>query len=374
MSTPAEPPDGAPTEQQNELLSRIYFDVGHPSGFASVDKLKSASGLPKRVVEAFLKRQDAYTLHKPVIRKFKRNRYIVHNMSVAYEADLMDVQKYRDENDQVSFILILIDLFSKKVWVEPLKSKQTAAVAKALQKIFKRAPKPLRLRTDKGLEFKGSSVQKLLQTKRISFSMTENSEIKCACVERFIRTLRGKLEKYFTHFGVRRYIHVLQELVSGYNKSVHSGTGFAPDAVNIDTAPRVWTNLYSGAGRYEALDLFPKRIPKIPENSDVRLSKSKKLFEKGSTHNWSTEIFKVKKGVKREPAVYRLEDHLQEEILGTAYDKELQKITVDGSTVFKIREILQTKGKGRNRKVLVAYEGWPDKFNSWLSEAALIAL
>jgi hypothetical protein len=374
MSAPAGPKDGPPTDQQNKLLSSIYFDVGHPSGFASAEKLKRASGLPKRVVEAFLKRQDAYTLHKPVVRKFKRNRYIVHNMSVAYEADLMDVQKYKDENDQVSFILILIDIFSKKVWVAPLKSKQTSGVAKALKDIFQRAPIPFRLRADKGLEFKGSSVQNFLATKKIAFSMTENSEIKCACVERFIRTLRDKLEKYFTHFGVRRYVHVLQELVSGYNNSVHSGTGYAPEAVNIDTAPLVWRNLYSGSGRYKALDLFPIKDPKLPDNSDVRLSKSKKRFEKGSTHNWSTEIFKVKKGIKRSPAVYRLEDQMQEEILGTAYDKELQKITVDGSTVFKIREILQTKGKGRNRKVLVAYEGWPDKFNSWLSEAALIDL
>jgi len=106
----------------------------------------------------------------------------------------------------------------------------------------------------------------------------------------------------------------------------------------------------------------------------VRISKTKKRFEKGSAQNWSTEVFKIKKGIKRTPAVYKLEDHMQEEILGTVYDKELQKITLDGDSVFKIKEILQTKGKGRNRKVLVSYVGWPEKFNSWLSESDLISL
>jgi hypothetical protein len=365
---------GPPTEQQNRLLASIFFDVGHPSGFASADKLRTASRLPKNVVDSWLQRQNAYTLHKPVVRKFKRNRYIVHNMSIAYEMDLMDVQKYKNENDQVTFILIVIDIFSKKVWVETLKSKQATSVTKALEAIFKRAPTPLRARSDKGLEFLGPSVQKLLKTKKILFSATENAEIKCACVERFIRTLRGKLEKYFTHFGVTRYVHVLQDLVSGYNKSVHSGTGYKPDDVNISTVPLVWDNLYSGKGRYSAIDLFQKKEPKIPDDSDVRLSKAKKRFEKGSTQNWTTEVFKVKKGIKRTPAVYRVEDQMHEDISGTVYEKELQKITLDGDSVFKIREILQTKGKGRNRKVLVAYEGWPEKFNSWLSESDIINL
>jgi Integrase core domain len=365
---------GPPTEEQDKLLTSIFYNVGHPACYSSVEKLREASGVPKKTVQAWLMRQDTYTLHKPVVRKFKRNRYIVHNMSVAYEADLMDVQKYKSENDQVSFILILIDIFSKKVWVETLKTKQGSVVAAALKAIFKRAPTPVRLRTDMGNEFKCSSVQKLLKSYKISFSMTQNAEIKCACVERFIRTLRNKLEKYFTHFGVTRYVHVLQDLVSGYNKSVHSGTGYKPDDVNIATAPQVWENLYSGVGRYPAIDLYPKGAPKIPDGSDVRISKAKKNFEKGSTRNWSREVFKVKKGVKRTPSVYKLEDHLHEQISGTAYDRELQEITLDGNSVFKIREVLQTKGKGRNRKVLVAYEGWPDKFNSWLSESDIIAL
>lgn len=365
---------GHPTEEQAKLLARIYFDVRHPASFSSVEKLRQASRLPQKTVRKWLQAQDVYTLHKPAVRKFKRNRYFVPNMSLAYEMDLMDVQKYKDDNDQVTFILILIDIFSKMVWAEPLKSKKALEVSKALEKIFKRAPVPQRCRADKGLEFGGSPVQKLLKSKKISFSVTENADVKCACVERFIKTLRGKIEKYFTHFGVNRYIHVLQHLVSSYNDTKHSATGFKPIEVDIDTCPEVWKNLYTGSGRYPAIKMFSASKPKISEGSDVRISKVKGNFEKGSTRNWSREIFKVKKTINRNPTVYKLEDQMQEEISGTAYDKELQKVTLDGSGVFKIREILQTKGRGRNRKVLVAFEGWPDKFNTWLTQDDILKL
>jgi hypothetical protein len=365
---------GILTKGDKELLTRIYFDVKNEASFSSAAKLQHASGLSKKKVDLWLTGQDAHTLHKKVIRKFKRNRYVVHNMGILCEADLIDCQKIKDQNDSMTFILILIDVFSKKIWVEPLKNKSGPVVAEAFKKILARAPHFLRLRSDKGLEFKCAPVQAVLKKNKIQFSTTENSDIKCAVVERAIQTWRNRMSKYFTHFGVERYIHILQDLAAAYNSSIHSATKFRPDDVNIDTAPEVWNNLYSGRGRYPELDLFPTSKPKIPVGSDVRISKEKSIFRKGSERGWTRETFKVKKQVNRAREVYKLHDLADEEISGHFYKNEIQPVTVDGAKAFKIREILDTKGRGRNRRLLVAYEGWPDKFNNWISDAELVNL
>ena len=56
--------------------------------------------------------QDAYTLHKPLRRRFPRNPYTVNNLDV-WVADLVDVQEFSKFNDNYKYLLTVIDVFSK---------------------------------------------------------------------------------------------------------------------------------------------------------------------------------------------------------------------------------------------------------------------
>ena len=111
--------------------------------------------------------------------------------------------------------------------------------------------------------------------------------------------------------------------------------------------------------------------PKIPKGAMVRLNKAKSVFDKGYLPNWSKEHFQVKdvpepkRGAKR--PVYKLEDYSGEEIKGSWYPEELQKIT---NNQYRIEKVLRrrTTSDGRKEK-LVRWEGWPDKFNSWIDES-----
>jgi hypothetical protein len=62
----------------------------------------------------------------------------------------MDMQKYSDENNGTRFILVVIDIFSKYIFLQPLKNKRGDEVSKAFKRIFQTRRKPKRLRTDKG--------------------------------------------------------------------------------------------------------------------------------------------------------------------------------------------------------------------------------
>ena len=134
-------------------LRRIYYDPGHVAGYSNANVLyKSVKHLDitREQVERWLKKQDVYTLHRQARRKFKRNKVVVFGLNSQWQADLADVSSLKRWNKKNTFLLTCIDVFSKQAWVVPLKDKKGATLVNAFKKIFKSAPRPLALQTDKG--------------------------------------------------------------------------------------------------------------------------------------------------------------------------------------------------------------------------------
>ena len=87
---------------------------------------------------------------------------------------------------------MVIDVFSKFGWIEPLKDKQGETVAKAFEKIFLKGRKPRFLWTDKGKEFYNKDLKQLLKDHGITLYSTENEE-KSSVDERWNRTMKEKM-------------------------------------------------------------------------------------------------------------------------------------------------------------------------------------
>jgi hypothetical protein len=126
------------------------------------------------------------------------------------------MQHYAKYNDGYKYILAVIDVFSKYGWMRPLKSKSGVEVAGALKDIIASTGragepasyrKPELVRSDKGKEFYNQHVKSLV----ILYS-TENEEKSCV-VERWNRTMKAIMFKYFTANNTYRYIDVIQEMV-----------------------------------------------------------------------------------------------------------------------------------------------------------------
>ena len=66
---------------------------------------------------------------------------------------------------------------------------------------------------------------------------------------------------------------------------------------------------------------------------------------------------------------YILEDLDGEEIKGTFYEPKLQLVEYNPDRAFTIEREICSVGVGHNRQILVKWAGWPDKFNSWITEA-----
>jgi hypothetical protein len=361
-------------EGKTKELQEAYYDITKPCGFSSVDKLAKHVNLSRKDTKEWLSAQEPYTLHKPIKRKFTRSRYVVPSIRNLFEADLADMQSISKENDGVNYLCCVIDVFSKVVHVEPMKDKTGKSTAAALKLIFKRMGKPLKFRSDLGKEFVSNNVKKLLKDLKIKQYFTNNNETKCACIERWLRTLKERLYRYFTHFGKQRYVDILQEVVQTYNNTRHSAIGCKPSDVNYDNTKYVYNYLYSGDGRYKKLEVTNKKRPSFKKGDFVKISESKRHFDKGFRPNFSHEYFVITSVLKRNPVVYKIKDSAGENVTGLWYDEELQKVNIDDSTAFRIEQILETKGQGARKKLLVKWQGYPAKFNSWINEKDLIHL
>ena len=138
------------------------------------------------------------------------------------------------------------------------------------------------------------------------------NEGKSVVAERFIRTLKKKLYKHMTATGKNVYYDVLDDVVNKYNNTKHSTIKIKPTDVK-DGNKRVY------------IDEHNEKDSRFKVGDSVRISKSKNIFAKGYTPNWSREIFIVNKINDTVPYTYNIKDLNDEEIIGSFYDRELQK-------------------------------------------------
>jgi hypothetical protein len=109
----------------------LYFEPSKPTAFSNVRKLEAATlrGTKPPDIQAWLLKQENYTLHRPVCKHFQRNPYDVTNVTVVWECDLTDIQNLSRYNDKYRYLLYVIDVFSKFLHIVPLRSKAGTAVS-----------------------------------------------------------------------------------------------------------------------------------------------------------------------------------------------------------------------------------------------------
>ena len=254
----------------------------------------------------------AEELHKPVIKKFNKRKVYSQFKDNIWRVDLADLQSLSKKNKGIKYLLCAIDSFSKYAFVIPLKYKKGISIVNAFNKIIKQSNrKPSKIWVDQGGEFYNHVFKKWLSDNDIIMYSTFN-EGKSVVAKRFIRTLKNKLYKHMTATGKNVYYDVLDDVVNEYNSTKHNTIKMKPIDVKKNTK-RVY------------IDEHNKKDSRFKVGDRVRISKFKNIFPKGYTPNWSREIFIVNKINDTVPYAYNIKDLNEEEIIGSFYDRELQK-------------------------------------------------
>ena len=344
-------------EKQRDKLSKRYYDTEAVGSYGGIQPLAKKTKVQPEVVKSWLETQDVYTLHKPVRYKFPRRKVIVSGPNQQWQADLIDMSRLNRHNHGFTFVLTCIDVFSKRAWAIPIKNKTGTSLVSAFESIPVVLPRSLQ--TDKGTEFTNHKFQQWLKKNHVHFFTSENDDIKASVVERFNRTLKSKLWRYFSRHDTLNYADILETMVDVYNHTPHRSIGMAPLDVNGKNKAEIWFRLYS--------DPIPYKETKLKVGDTVRISKTRRVFKKGYLPQWSEEIFKIIRRKSTQPPTFILEDYVGEILKGTFYPQELQKISKKDD-VYRIEKVL----KREKHRLFVKWKGYPDKFNSWISVKDLV--
>ena len=344
-------------------MEAIYFDPRAPGSFGGQANLAKYSGRSMPSVRRFLENREAYTLHKDIRHKFRRRKTFVVGSQHLYQLDLMDMQMLAKYNAGNKYILTCIDAFSRKAWAVAVPSKSAHHVKTAFEDILSRShTRPIYVQTDKGTEFVNSIFIQYLKENNITHYTTDNYETKASIVERFNKTLKSKLWRYFTYKNTYDYISVLPDILTSYNNTYHRSIKMAPNQVNEDNRMKVFETLYPD----RQMASSRKKI-KFRKGDYVRIQETRKIFQKGYHGHWTREIFLIKAVLPTEPPTYEIEDLMSEAIQGKFYAEELQKIAKPDD-IYRVEKILKTRRRAGKTEYLVRYQGYPPKFDSWTGD------
>ena len=151
------------------------------------------------------------------------------------------------------------------------------------------------------------------------------------------------------------YIDKLDDIVDEYNNTYHTTI-----KIMLKIPINVKDNTYINADKE-----INNKDPKFKVGDRVRISKYKNIFAKGYTPNWSEEVFVIKKVKNTVPWTYVINDLNGKEIIGTFYEKELQKMNQEE---FRIEKVIRRKGD----KLYVKWKVYDNSFNSWIDKRSLV--
>ena len=168
----------------------LYYSATNPAAFSTLQKFAAGTtAKSRRGMEAWFMKQQSYTLHRPVRKRFPKNPY-----TVTY---VMDVYKYK-----YKYLLTVMDVW-KLIYIVQLRLKTGTDMGSEFRSILAKYSKPqhrrpIWVRIDRVKEFLNRSFQDMLKKVDIQFQECREPNVKCAILERSHRTILDKLYKYIT--------------------------------------------------------------------------------------------------------------------------------------------------------------------------------
>ena len=365
-------------EALNDLRNQ-YNNPGSPLAFSGIGPIKKFYGnaLSVKDIENFLATSRSYTLP----RHFKRpvfNPFFIRRLRQQFQVDLIEIRKIAKHNNNYNYILLVIDVFSRKIWARLLRRKTGTETLMQLKSIFEEAKiLPKTIHCDKGTEMKNQLFKDFMEDKNITiiYPNTRYVLLKYCLliyhlyiflsfshhaphVERAGQSLQRLIYSFITANQNYTFYDRLQDLVKTYNSRIHRSTGMSPNDGELPQNHRKIRQMHEK--KYSEIKKTPNI--KFKPGDKVRFSKLKNRFTRSYQPQAQHEIMKIAAVFKHLPRVlYQLESLSGEVIEGKFYQEELTLVL--NQDEYLVEKVLKKKGK----KLFVKWLGYPESFNSWIN-------
>lgn len=274
----------------NDLINDYYKTYNFPAS-AKLYKLLKEDGHDVRLKEVkdFLANQKE---HEQLKIKQVKKKQAGHITAFTYkqiaQMDIFDISKYSSSNKNYKYLLVLIDVFTRKVFARPLKNKNTDDVINELLYIFK-SYIPSVITSDSDKAFISLEMENFLNKNNIFHDVViaRNDHKALGIIDRFALNIKTTLSKLFLRNKNIKWLDYIDDIIENYNNTPHSSIE--------DLTPNDATN-----EKYQAdiaiinrMKVTNKKIKSEFEPMDNVRIRIKDGFRKGSEPRYSDKIYSV---------------------------------------------------------------------------------
>ena len=185
--------------------------------------------VPLNKIRKVLQKEKIFIIHQKPIRNIQRRQFDVRFYGEVCQSDLA----YMFPWENFLYFLIFIDIFSLKIFVEPLKSKSSLAVKNAFDIIFEKFNGQVHvLETDRGSEFIGC--RNFFKQKKIVFK-TKTGNNKASYAESYIFQLKKRLFMMMRGTLSQNWVKFLPIIAEQHNNSPNKKLGgLTPNSIHSE--------------------------------------------------------------------------------------------------------------------------------------------
>jgi hypothetical protein len=351
------------------MLKHNWVNKNKKYAFSGISKIYEhyKGAIPIGKIKNELSEIQSYTRHKEGRKNKNFNPFYVHSAHEMWQADIMYLPDYKTESLGFKYLLCVIDVFSRKLYIRKLRKKDTATVVKNFDSIHTEVcATPSKIVVDKGSEFKSSTFQRYCDAHKVKLVFTYN-DTKAAHVERAQRSFQNILYKVLEEHQTRDFIKFLPDVLRIYNNRKNRITGFSPnDAIQEKNYKAVSKNLEK---YYDSKNKKSKK-PQYKIGDFVRIREKRQTFARGYHPYFTEEIFKISQVLTNLAFPrYVITNYAgDEEIKGTFYESEL---TLTNLETFKVEKIIKKRKVKGKTEYLIKWLGYPSSQNSWVDSSWL---
>ena len=207
----------------DEELLKLWHDptfTGSFRGVSTFQKLLKTDlnlNISQDRLYKILKTDQLFLIHQRPKRNFDRRKYDVHFYGQLVQIDI--AYMFPDSDTKEHYFLLLIDVYSFKIFAEPLKNKTSDEVLTALKKIFFQFNQQIyEIQADRGKEFLGKELSTYLKKKHclLRFKRGKN---KASFAEYGILLVKKKLYLLLRSALSHRWVHFLPLVTKSLNET-----------------------------------------------------------------------------------------------------------------------------------------------------------
>ena len=350
-------------QDRDRIKREWHADLPHSFGgkYRSYEYYKDLSN--KKIDDEF-KKNDIYTKFYQYRKAKHHNPIYVYRKREQFQADSV---KFPDPlmlkaTNNIGYLLVIIDVFTKYVWLFPLKQIKGVNVARCFQVLFNKN-KPEKLTTDAGTEFLNQNVKRVLRDFNVKHFVAKG-RTKAAVAERFNLTIQRLIYQLCRYYNTNDWTSdiILEKAKTIYLNRNHRTIKMTPTEAEDPANQLDLRKIYYA--KYRKSDEIKKKA-KFKINDTVRISALRGPFDRGYHQNFTTEVWTVSKVLDNLPlARYIVKDEQNEELDSILNENEL--IAYQPSDVFQIDGVLKNRTRKGRKEVFVSWLHYDDKFNSWI--------